>query len=216
MYQEIVKNIWVVNNSNPFDNNAYIVIHNNKCVVIDPSSYDKEIIQFIEDKKLKLLGIVLTHAHFDHFGASNNLANKYKVKIYVYKKEKPTFDMLDMSLESWFPVSDLDWNNIKFFESNELKFDDIKFKVLFTPGHTKGGIVLIYDNVFFTGDTLFVDSVGRTDFPGGDMQTLMDSVYKLTKIMKDDDYLLCGHGKVYPQYKTVKQINPYVRHTLSR
>ena len=215
MCQEILKNIWVIN-SNTFDNNTYIVVNNNTCVVIDPSSYDQEISNFIKEKKLKLLGIVLTHAHFDQFGIANDLANKYKVKIYVHKDDKSTFDMLNMAEESGFKVSNLDWNNIQFFNFNELKFDDIKFKVIFTPGHTTGGVVLIYNNVFFTGDTLFVDSIGRTDFPGGDMKTIMDSVYKITKVMKDDDYLLCGHGKIYPQFKIVKQINPYVHHVMKR
>lgn len=215
MYQEIVKNIWVINN-NSFENNTYIVVNNNTCVVIDPSSYDHEITKFIEDKKLKSLAIVLTHAHFDHFGIANDLANKYNVKIWVHKEEKPTFEMLNMAEESNFKISELDWKNIEFFNSNELKFDDIKFKVLFTPGHTLGGIVLIYNNVFFTGDTLFVDSIGRTDFPGGDMKTIMDSVFKISRVMKDDDYLLCGHGKIYPQFKVVKQMNPYVQHVMNR
>ena len=215
MIQEIIKNIWVIN-ANSFDNNTYIVVKNNTCVIIDPSSYDQEIIKFINDKKLKLLAIVLTHAHFDHYGVANDLAKKYQVKIYVYKDEKPTFRMLNMADEVSFKISELDMNNIKFFDTSELKFDDIKFKVIFTPGHTLGGITLIYDNMFFTGDTLFVESIGRTDFYGGDMKTIMDSIYKVAKVMKDDDYLLCGHGREYPKFKEVKKLNPYVHHVLNK
>ena len=215
MLKEILKNIWVIN-SNSFDNNAYIIVKNNTCVVIDPSSYDHEISKFIDEKKLKLSAIVLTHAHFDHYGIANDIARKYGCKIYVYKDEKPTFDMLNIAEEANFKVSDLDWNNIEFFDKTNLSFNGINLKVIITPGHTVGGITLEYNNVFFTGDTLFVDSVGRTDFPGGDMQTLMDSIFKLTRVMNDNDYMLCGHGKEYPQFKVVKQINPYVQQALNR
>ena len=215
MVKEILKNIWVIN-GNGYDNNCYIVVKDNTCVVIDSSSYNVAIKDFVKTKKLKLLGIVLTHAHFDHYGLANKLAEEMDVKIYVHKDEKVTFKLLKMADECGFPTTEPDWNNFVFFNSKELKFEDIEFKVMLTPGHTEGGIVLIYNIVFFTGDTLFADSIGRTDFEGGDMKQIMKSVYQIAKAMKDNDYLLCGHGRLYPQFKEVKQINPYVQHVLSK
>ncbi|MCF0227394.1 MAG: MBL fold metallo-hydrolase [Malacoplasma sp.] len=215
MRQEIIKNIWAIN-GNSYENNCYIIVKNNGCVIIDPSYYYDDITKFVSEKKLKVLAIILTHSHFDHYGSSCELANKFGCKIYAHKNEKPMFDFLNMADECGFEVPKLDWKNIELFDSLALKFDDINLKVIPTPGHTTGGVVLAYNNAFFTGDTLFVDSIGRTDFKGGDMKAIMQSVHKIIKAMHDNDYLLCGHGQVYPQFKTVKQINPYVRHCLNK
>ena len=215
MKREIIKNIWAIN-GNSLENNCYIIVKDSTCIIIDPSFYEDEITKFVTEHKLKVLAIVLTHSHFDHYGCSSDLASKFNCKVYAYKTEKPIFDFLYFAEECGFKIPKLDWNSIELFDSSELKFGDIKLKVLVTPGHTPGGIVLIYNNAFFTGDTLFVDSIGRTDFKGGDMRAIMESVHKLTKIMHDDDYLLCGHGQIYPQFKVIKQMNPYVHHCLSK
>ena len=215
MEKEIIKNIWVIN-GNSYENNCYIIVKNNTCVIIDPSYYVKETNEFVTNRNLKVLAIVLTHSHFDHFGDANELANKCNCKVYAHKIEKPMFDYLNFAEDCGFKISELDWKNIELFDSSELKFGDIILKVLLTPGHTTGGVVLIYNNAFFTGDTLFVDSIGRTDFKGGDMRAIMESVHKIIKVMHDDDYLLCGHGRIYPQFKVVKQMNPYVHHCLDK
>ena len=222
MFKEIVKNVWVID-ENSFENNTYIIVEKNTCVVIDPSSYYDEIVKFIEDKHLKFLAIILTHSHFDHFGISNDLANKYKVKIYVHENEKPMFDMLvvkefaDVPKQLKFKMSELDWNNIVLYKDHSLKFDDIEFNIIFTPGHTYGGVVLVYNkNIYFTGDTLFPDGIGMMDLPGADINTLLHSLYKITRFIKDDDYVLSGHHKKYSQYKDFYKTNPYIQQVLSK
>ena len=215
IYQEILKNIWVIN-SNSLENNCYIVVKNKHCIVIDPATYYDEINEFIKDKKAKLDAIVLTHAHFDHLGCANELCEKYQCKIYAHKDEKLTFDKTEqLALMFGCAAPKYDWKNIILFNSKELKINDFLFKVIHTPGHTLGGIVLVYNNdIYFTGDTLFVESIGRDDGPGGNGKELLKSVKKLALMLKDSDYVLSGHGKNYPQFKVVKQVNPFVMQVL--
>ena len=221
MFKEIVKNVWVIN-ANSYENNTYIIVKNKECIIIDPSSYYDEIVKFIEEKHLKLLAIILTHAHFDHYGISNDLAEKFGVKIYVHENEKPQFDLFYIDLfaepakKAKFPMSKVDWNNIKLFNDRNLRFNDIDIDVIRTPGHTLGGVVLIYDkNKFFTGDTMFTDGVGVSNLPGSNINMILNSLYKLSQVLRDDDYILCGHYQKYCLYKDVKAKNVYVQQVLS-
>lgn len=146
------------------EENCYILINDNDCLVIDPGDDFYKIKEEIKD--LNLLAILVTHHHFDHVGALSELLNYKNVQIYDYNLEE------------------------KEHKINKFKFDIIK-----TPGHTNDSITFYFkeENVMFTGDFVFKGTIGRTDFPTGDMDTMLDSIEKIKKYDKNI-ILYPGHG----------------------
>jgi glyoxylase-like metal-dependent hydrolase (beta-lactamase superfamily II) len=93
-----------------------------------------------------------------------------------------------------------------------LILNNFKFEVLYTPGHTAGGVCYRYNNLIFTGDTIFYNSIGRWDLPTADGQQLFESVRKFINWAKQDDLILSGHDSVYRPYSEVERVNPYIVH----
>lgn len=145
--------------------NCYILEKNNNVLVIDPGDEFDKINQFIKNKNL--VGILVTHNHFDHIGALKQLINTYNVKVY----DKTILEE-------------------KFYNIN-----DFHFKVIYTPGHTKEEITYYFkeDNTMFTGDFIFQDGIGRCDLPGGNEKEMLDSLYKMKKYPRDT-IIYPGHG----------------------
>lgn len=145
--------------------NCYIVSIDNKCLVIDPGDEKEKIIDSIGDKEV--LGILITHHHFDHIGALADIKNKYQIIVY-------------------------DYSNL---EEKEYNVGPFKFLVRFNPGHTTDSISFYFkkENIMFVGDFVFKDSIGRCDLEGGNYQTMQESINKLIEI-KDDITLYPGHG----------------------
>ena len=90
--------------------------------------------------------------------------------------------------------------------------NNFKFEVLYTPGHTAGGVCYRYNNLIFTGDTIFYNSIGRWDLPTADRQQLFESVRKFINWAKQNDLILSGHDSVYRPYSEVERVNPYIVH----
>ena len=134
------------------EENCYIIEKNNKCIVIDPGDEFEKIDSNIT---CKLIAILITHHHFDHIGALEELKNKYNVEVY-------------------------DSNNLN--EGN-INIEDFNIEVIFTKGHTNDSITYYFkdDNVMFTGDFLFKEDIGRTDLPTGNMFEMKKSIEKIKK-----------------------------------
>lgn len=211
----MIKNInkdLVVFNGNNMDNNAYMVINNQHCIVIDPSSYAQNIKDYIIKHKLTIDGILITHGHYDHIGTINDLIKDFKVKVYCHQHDEDVVNKYNcadlMSNPRWKPLID----HFVYFKGNELKFDNFKFEVFLTPGHTPGSVCYRYHNYFFTGDTIFYDSIGCWDLPRADQNKLFNSVKEFMHIAKLDDIILPGHGLEYANYNKVKTVNLYIIH----
>ena len=144
------------------ETNCYILEKNNNILLIDPGDESDKIIDKINDKKL--IAILITHNHFDHIGALNDILSKYKVD--VYNK-----------------------NNL---EEKEYNIGEFKFKVIFNPGHTEDSISYLFDNNLFCGDFIFKDSIGRWDLPTGNYEKLLNSIEKIKKY--NDLIIYPGHG----------------------
>lgn len=194
-----------------FNENTYIVEYEDRsCILIDPGLDGDGILKFIKDNDLTLKGTVLTHNHFDHIAAINK--EILEGKIYMSLTDKA--DLLDSSyttlmyntyghylieneddFKSFYSLILSKKDNIIGVKDAEVIQD--AFKVIFTPGHTKGSICLLDDdnNVIFTGDTLFKDGYGRYDLPGGDYKTLMGSLDALLKL-PEHLKVYSGHGGV--------------------
>ena len=173
-------------------NTYFIVNDDGDAVVIDCGENYKKIKQTEETYNLKIKAVLLTHAHFDHSGIAKKLQDD-GAKIYISSIDAPKLKN-ELNLSSHFgrkfDVLDADFT---FMDGEELSVIGIPVKVMLTPGHTDGSATFIIENMLFTGDTLFLESVGRTDFPSGNRRDLVSSVKKL--------FALNGDYSVYPGHE---------------
>ncbi len=185
--------------------NCYIVTDENtmECAVIDPGDESNTILDYIERQKLKPKYIFLTHGHFDHVMACNAVHEETGATVCMNRLDVP---IARSGYYCFEPPEDTVWyKNGDIFHVGSLTFEVIE-----TPGHTPGGVTLKCGEALFTGDTLFRESCGRTDLPGGDMNALMKSLKKLAD--------LPGDYEVYPGHmdtSTMKReriFNYYVKY----
>lgn len=172
--------------------NCYILLDDdsNECAVIDPGGGSDIIKKSIADMKIgKVKFILLTHGHADHTEAALDIKKAYNVLIYINEED------YKMMKNSSFMYGDINDHIDGFLKDGDIiKLGSLNIKVLFTPGHTPGGVSFLVDNsVVFTGDTLFTGSVGRTDMLGGDFDTLIDSIKNKLMNLSDDIVVLPGH-----------------------
>lgn len=164
------------------ETNCYIVTDEKTlaCAVVDPGDESNIVLDYIEDNKLKLEHIFLTHGHFDHTGAVIAIAEETGADIWINKNDLDTAsgDGYYRFVPQGMPVKD-------YKGGDNIVCGDLNFEVIATPGHTKGSVTLRCGNALFTGDTLFRDSCGRTDLPGGDMTEMLASLRKLSAIEGD-------------------------------
>ena len=188
--------------------NCYIVTENGTAVVIDPADECERIVSALEGDELS--GILLTHGHFDHTGAVNELKKRYGCEIIISAEDE---EMLSDNkknaafLIGAFPSPITADKLVK--DGDIIEIGSLSFEVISTPGHTKGSVTYKIDDSLFTGDTLFKGTVGRCDLYGGNSARLIESLEKLATL--DDSF------KVYPghdQKTTIgyeKQTNYYMR-----
>lgn len=174
--------------------NCYLLSTNKAAVIIDPGFASSEINAFIEENSDKETLILLTHGHFDHIGAVKELKEKYNLKVAIGELDAPALVDNNLNLSNLFGT---DYNgttaDILVSDGDEITVGDITFKAIHTPGHTVGGMCYLLGDILFAGDTLFKYSIGRTDFPGGDYRTLMNSIKGLLTL-SDQTSVLSGHG----------------------
>ncbi len=170
-------------------NSYFLVNDNDEAIVIDCGENYKKIKQAESDNGFKIKAVLLTHAHFDHSGCAKKLQDD-GVKIYISKIDAPKL-LNDMHLGGDFGRKFENLTaNCTFDDGDVLEVCGFQIKVIHTPGHTDGSVTFLVGDMLFTGDTLFLESVGRTDFPTGDREELINSIKKL--------YSLDGDYKVYP------------------
>ena len=159
----------------------------------------------IADKeKLKIKKIILTHSHYDHIQKVDELASKADAEVYFHEDD---YNEIKKSIKN----PSIKTHKLK--NNDEIKVGNIKIKVIHTPGHTPGAICLLFENKLITGDTLFVNAVGRTDLAGGDTIKLFESLQKLKKL-KDDVEVYPGHDYGEIPFSTIgneKKNNPYFK-----
>lgn len=187
---------------NPFQENTYIIINEkNDCWIVDPGMYDatetKHINDFIEKNQLKPQGIINTHAHIDHIFGVRGLKEKYQIPFSVHEKE----DIVLKSAVGSAMIFGLDFNQTPqvdtyIKEGEKIKLGDDELEVRFTPGHSPGSVVFYYEPAKWAiaGDVLFNGSIGRTDLPGGDFDTLINSIRKELFSLPDETIVYPGHG----------------------
>ena len=165
---------------------------------------------FLKKNEHKERLILITHCHFDHIDGAEYLRDETGVKIGIGALDNAALSDDNLSCAVLFNRSITPFSaDILYNDGDVVRVGDIELKVISTPGHTVGGVCYLGDKVIFTGDTLFNQSVGRTDFPGGDFATLENSIKKIYTL-PDDTVVFAGHG----ESSTIgfeKKNNPFVR-----
>ncbi len=197
---------------NDFAENTYIINEREEAYIIDPGTNYNEIKQYIDSKNFKLLGILLTHGHFDHIIAVNDLVRDYDIKIYIHEKERdflfdPNLNLSGLTYKK-FTVSDKS-AVITFTENDKLKIGKESIRIIDTPGHTRGSVCFKYKNFLFSGDTLFKGTIGRTDLPTSNTLDIQRSIQTIVKICRDNTIVYPGHGH-FTTILNEKYENPFV------
>ena len=187
---------------NPYQENTYLIFDDSKeAVIIDPGNYEayenESISKFIDENKLQLKKIILTHCHLDHCLGNKYLNEKYGAELLIPFDERDLYKNVEniATLFGFANYSHLDENEY-LKEKDKIEFGDIKLDVLFLPGHSPGHLAFYFknDNVCFSGDVLFYNSIGRTDLPGGDYDTLINSIKNKLFLLNPDTIIYSGHG----------------------
>lgn len=190
--------------------NCYLVSTEKAAVVIDPGFKNEKVTEFLQKNSNKEKIILLTHAHFDHIGGADDLRSHTNTKIAIGEFDAEGLKDTNKNLSDRFHAKLKPFSaDILLKNDDEFYVGDIHFKVIHTPGHTSGGVCFLTDDILFSGDTLFFESVGRTDFFDGDAKALEKSVKELYKL-NDNTRVLPGHG---PETTILheKKNNPFVR-----
>jgi glyoxylase-like metal-dependent hydrolase (beta-lactamase superfamily II) len=189
----------------PIGTNCYIVGSEStkKGMVIDPGGDPENIVNAINELKLSIAIIVVTHTHFDHIGALKALKDATGAQIALHHDEEAGDNMMPGSFAEQ-PKAD---RLLK--DGDVIELDDLHFTVLDTPGHSPGGISIAGHGIVFSGDTLFNCGIGRTDFPGCSQAKLMDSINNKLMTLPDETQVFPGHG---PQTTigAEKKMNPFL------
>ncbi len=192
--------------------NCYLVSNEEtkELVIIDPGDQADLLARKIDESGAKPMAILLTHGHFDHVLAVNELAEQYQIPVYAHENEKK---QLHSTAVEFFPHLGRSGEiRVDHFISGEplLKLAGFEIKVLMTPGHTQGGVCYYFEKegLLFSGDTLFFGSIGRTDFPGGSYKDLIQSVETKLFPLPEDVVVYPGHNNA-TSIGFEKQNNPF-------
>ncbi len=192
--------------------NTYFIENDTELILIDPSSESKKILNRIQQSQKQLKAILLTHAHFDHIAALDDVLKQYDVPVYMHPEE---FDFLSepekngsVQFQAYGLPIITSHANPTAIEEGHHQIGQFQFDALHTPGHSPGSLTYVFDEFAVVGDTLFNNGIGRTDLYRGDYETLVDSIQDKIFNLDESLPLYPGHGP----FTTVENeyMNPYL------
>jgi glyoxylase-like metal-dependent hydrolase (beta-lactamase superfamily II) len=197
----------------PVQTNCYFAINDEtkEALIIDPGANASQLAERAKSEGIRPVAILLTHGHFDHATAAGELAKEFGIKIYAYEGERDTLSNTEKNA-SWMVGESLVFHADEFLsDEQEIDLAGMHIRVLFTPGHTEGGCCyyLPYEEIVFSGDTLFCTSVGRSDLPGGSTSALIRSIKEKLMVLPERTTVYPGHGDV-TTIENERMYNPYL------
>ena len=203
---------------NPVQENTYVLYNEKKeCCIIDPGCYFSEerdrLKTDIEKTALKPVLLLNTHCHLDHIFGNKFVSETWELVLHIHQKEKPVLDYGPVSGLTWqLPFENYEGPLDYINEDENIKLGDDELEVLFTPGHSPGSVSFYHEAGRFVigGDVLFNGSIGRADLPGGDYDTLVNSIQTKFFTLPDDTKVYSGHGPV-TTIGFEKMNNPFVK-----
>ncbi len=182
-----------------------------EAAVIDPGGDPDQILMELARLGLQVKYLINTHGHFDHVGANKRMKAVTGAPILIHAGDAPMLMRLSKdALMFGLTAENSPEPDQNISEGDKIRFGEITLKVIHTPGHSPGGVALLTEGHVFVGDTLFSGSIGRTDLPGGDYNTLISSVRNKLFILDDSTVVHCGHGPDTTIGRE-KQYNPFFR-----
>lgn len=179
--------------------NCYIVQDETtkETMIIDPGSVSELLLQDLDAMQIKMKYIFLTHCHGDHIGGVCELKNKKGGMILIHRFDAEGLENDKLSLTTYIGIDTKFESDSRLNDNDLIHLGNLEFKVIHTPGHTKGGSSLYCESEGFviTGDTLFRGTWGRTDLPSGSLEEIMDSIINKLLILPDETIVYPGHGK---------------------
>jgi len=182
------------------ETNCYIVQDEKtkEAMVIDPGGEVDKISAMIDTLDAKVKYIVLTHCHGDHMGGVDKIKEKYGGKVLIHIQDEPGLKDYNINMSDYIGMGIIEINaDSRLNDGDLIHIGDIEFKVIHTPGHTKGGICIYIEKekILFSGDTMFRGTWGRTDLPTGSFEDIIKSITERLMVLPEDTIVYPGHGK---------------------
>lgn len=187
---------------NGFQENTLVIDDGDVCVIVDPGCYERaeeqELYSYITEKGIKPVAVLLTHSHIDHVLGLRYVTEAFDIPYYQHILDTPTLNAVSdyahvYGFGGYTPVN-REAKRVEDFD--QLTFGEMKFDVRFTPGHAPGHVVYYMEDIHsvINGDVLFAGSFGRVDLPGGDLETLKQSIFNILFQFPEETIVYCGHG----------------------
>lgn len=183
----------------PLQTNSYLIGYHptQEAVLIDGGAVPLQFLKLIKINEFNLKYVLLTHSHFDHIQGIGEVRQLTNCKVAMHKAEEPIIRASQQAAVRWgLEPPKLQEVDIYLQEGEHISVGELTLKVLLTPGHTPGGLSFYSKElgIVFSGDTLFMQSIGRTDFPGGSFETLISSIKTQLLVLPDETKVAPGHG----------------------
>ncbi len=198
-----------------FQCNCFILVDEKslEAIIVDPGDEPEAILSYVTGEGLTVKALIHTHAHLDHMMATKKVQSETNALAYLHKEDTYLWENVQMQADMFGLETDGPGRVDKHLEEGmEINWGGEKVKTIFTPGHTPGSCCFHYagsESLLFSGDTLFKNSIGRTDLWGGDFEKISKSIRKKLYSLDDDTVVLCGHGPETLIGKE-KRYNPFV------
>ena len=196
----------------PFAENSYVVhdTETRDAVIIDPGDDPGRILRTVEQAGARPLAVLLTHGHNDHVGAVARILETFDVPLLCHEGDQPWLDGVEKQGRMFgLRVGKVPKPTRYVTDNEELTFGSLQLKVIHTPGHSAGGVCYLLGRILFAGDTIFQGSVGRSDFPDGSHDQLIESIETRILPLGDDVAIYSGHGPETTVARE-KRTNPFL------